>query len=218
MKHPDIAFILATGGPSMVKAAYSSGTPAIGVGAGNAPVWICADADREAAAQMVVSSKVFDWDSRTVQRDLIGKSALYIAQSADIKPKGDIRLIVIPASLDEMSGPLGHEKLAPMLSLFVVNGEAEGFAVCKQIIGAQGSGHTAIIHTRDQERAERYALEIPASKVLVNTPSSQGCAGIYNGLTPSLTLGCGTYGGNSTTDNVTYTHLLNIKRMALSLS
>ncbi len=264
MKHPDIAFILATGGPSMVKAAYSSGTPAIGVGAGNAPVWICADADMEAAAQMVVSSKsfdngvlcgsennlvvdssvaqefikaldangaqvltpdekrrfivkAFDWDSRTVQRDLIGKSALYIAQSADIKPKDDIRLIVIPASMDEMSGPLGHEKLAPMLSLFVVNGEAEGFAVCKKIIGAEGSGHTAIIHTRNQKLAERYALEIPASRVLVNTPGSQGCAGICNGLTPSLTLGCGTYGGNSTTDNVTYTHLLNIKRMALSL-
>ena len=105
-----------------------------------------------------------------------------------------------------------------MLSLFVVNGEAEGFAVCKRIIGAQGSGHTAIIHTRDQKLAERYALEIPASRVLVNTPGSQGCAGICNGLTPSLTLGCGTYGGNSTTDNVTYTHLLNIKRMALSLS
>jgi len=265
MKHPDIAFILATGGPSMVKAAYSSGTPAIGVGAGNAPVWICADADVQAAAQIVVSSKsfdngvlcgsennlvvdssvlqeftkaleangaqiltpdekrrfivkAFDAESHTVQRDLIGKSALHIAKSVEIEPKGDIRLIVIPTSMDEMSGPLGHEKLAPMLSLFVVNGEAEGFAVCKKIIGAEGSGHTAIIHTRNPKLAERYALEIQASRVLVNTPGSQGCAGICNGLTPSLTLGCGTYGGNSTTDNVTYTHLLNIKRMALSLS
>ena len=89
--------------------------------------------------------------------------------------------------------------------------------MCKRIIGAEGSGHTAIIHTQNQKLAERYALEMPASRVLVNTPGSQGCAGICNGLTPSLTLGCGTYGGNSTTDNVTYTHLLNIKRMALSL-
>jgi acetaldehyde dehydrogenase/alcohol dehydrogenase len=264
MKHPDIAFILATGGPSMVKAAYSSGTPAIGVGAGNAPVWICTDADVQAAAQMVVSSKsfdngvlcgsennlvvdasvlqefvkalevngaqvltpdekrrfmvkAFDAESHTVQRDLIGKSALTIAHSADIKPKGELRLIIIPAALDEMSSPLGHEKLAPMLSLFVVSGEAEGFAVCKKILGAEGSGHTAVIHTRNPKLAERYALEMPASRVLVNTPASQGCAGICNGLTPSLTLGCGTYGGNSTTDNVTYTHLLNIKRMALSL-
>jgi len=265
MKHPDVAFILATGGPSMVKAAYSSGTPAIGVGAGNAPVWVTANADIQATAQIIVSSKsfdngvlcgsennlvvdssvlpefikaleasgaqvltpdekrrfivkAFDWDGHTVQRDLVGKSALYIAQHTDIKPKGDVRLIVIPTTLDEMSSPLGHEKLAPMLSLFTVNGEAEGFAVCKKIIGAEGTGHTAIIHTTDPKLAERYALEIPASRVLVNTPGSQGCAGICNGLTPSLTLGCGTYGGNSTTDNVTYTHLLNIKRMALSLT
>ncbi len=265
MKHPDIALILATGGPSMVKAAYSSGTPAIGVGSGNAPTWVCADADIDATAQMIVSSKsfdngvlcgsennlvvdasvlpafikaleahgaqvltpdekarfivkAFDWEGHTVQRELIGKSALHIAQSTGIKPKGDVRLIVIPTTLDEMAGPLGHEKLAPMLSLFTVKDEAEGFAVCKKIIGAEGSGHTAIIHTTNPKLAERYALEIQASRVLVNTPGSQGCAGICNGLTPSLTLGCGTYGGNSTTDNVTYTHLLNIKRLALSLS
>ena len=265
MKHPDIALILATGGPSMVKAAYSSGTPAIGVGAGNAPVWITADADLQAAAQMVVSSKsfdngvlcgsennlvvdasvlqeftqaleasgakvltsdekhrfmvkAFDAETHTIQRDLIGKSAMVIAQKTDIKPKGEIKLIVIPAALDELSTPLAHEKLAPMLSLFVVKGEAEGFALCKKIIGAEGSGHTANIHTRDEKLAARYALEMPASRVLVNTPGSQGCAGICTGLTPSLTLGCGTYGGNSTTDNVTFTHLLNIKRMALSLS
>jgi acetaldehyde dehydrogenase / alcohol dehydrogenase len=264
MKHPDIAFILATGGPSMVKAAYSSGTPAIGVGAGNAPVLVCADADIQAAARMIVSSKSFDngvlcgsennlvvdisvvgefikaleasgaqvltpdekhrfmvkaFDSETltVQRDLIGKSALYIAGKTDIKPRNEVSLIVVPADMDEMSGPLGHEKLAPMISLFVVNGESEGFVVCKLILNAEGSGHTANIHTKNQKLAERFALEIPASRILVNTPGSQGCAGICSGLTPSLVLGCGTYGGNSTTDNVTYTHLLNIKRMALSL-
>jgi acyl-CoA reductase-like NAD-dependent aldehyde dehydrogenase len=162
--------------------------------------------------------KAFDAETHTVQRDLIGKSALYIAQHTDIRSNGDIRLIVVPAALDEMATPLGHEKLAPILTLFVVHGEDEGFAVCRKIIGAEGSGHTAIIHTQDGKLAERYALEMPASRVLVNTPGSQGCAGICNGLTPSLTLGCGTYGGNSTTDNVTFTHLLNIKRMALSLS
>lgn len=265
MKHPDIALILATGGPSMVKAAYSSGTPAIGVGAGNAPVWICADADVQAVAQMVVASKsfdngvlcgsennlvveklvapefvkaleasgaqvlspdekrrfvveAFDPESHTVRRDLVGRSALHIAQNTGIKAKPDLRLIVVPATVDDLSGPLGHEKLAPILSLFTVKGEAEGLALCKRILGAEGRGHTAIIHTRDQKLAERFALEMPASRVLVNTPGSQGCAGICNGLTPSLTLGCGTYGGNSTTDNVTYTHLLNIKRMALSLN
>ncbi len=264
MKHPDIAFILATGGPSMVKAAYSSGTPAIGVGAGNAPVWICADADVASAAQIVVSSKsfdngvlcgsennlvvdtsvvkefmkaleasgaqiltpdekrrfvvkAFDSETHTVRRDLVGKSAKFIAEKTDVQPKGNVRLIVVPTAMDEMSSPLGHEKLAPILSLFTVKDEAEGLEVCKKIIGGEGSGHTAIIHTQSDERAEKFAMEIQASRILVNTPGSQGCAGICNGLTPSLTLGCGTYGGNSTTDNVTYTHLLNIKRMALSL-
>jgi acetaldehyde dehydrogenase/alcohol dehydrogenase len=264
MKHPDVSFILATGGPSMVKAAYSSGTPAIGVGAGNAPVWVCADADLSAAAQMIVQSKsfdngvlcgsennlvvdatvyqafvemlekhggrvltpdekrrftvqVFDAENNTVQRSLVGKSAQFIAQHAGLKPRDDARLIVVPATPDELTGPLGHEKLAPLLSLFTVSGEAEGLAMCKRILANGGSGHTAIIHTQNQKLAERFSLEIPVSRILVNTPGSQGCAGICNGLTPSLTLGCGTYGGNSTTDNVTYTHLLNIRRMALSL-
>jgi len=263
MKHPDVAFILATGGPSMVRAAYSSGTPAIGVGAGNAPVWICADADLTAAAQMVVQSKsfdngvlcgsennlvvdasvypnfiqaleasgakvltpdekrrfivqAFDWENHTVKREFVGKSAQFIAGQTNLGAK-DVRLIVVPAALDELPGPLGHEKLAPILSMFTVSGEADGLALCKRILASEGSGHTAILHTADEELAKRFSLEMPASRILVNTPGSQGCAGICNGLTPSLTLGCGTYGGNSTTDNVTFTHLLNIKRMALSL-
>ena len=263
MKHPDVAFILATGGPSMVRAAYSSGTPAIGVGAGNAPVWICADADLNAAAQMAVQSKsfdngvlcgsennlvvdtsvhpnfvkaleasgakvltpdekrrfmaqAFDCENHTVKREFVGKSARYIAEKTDLGADEDVRLIVVPATRDELAGPLGHEKLAPILSMFTASGEADGLALCKRILASEGSGHTAIIHSADEGLAQRFSLEMPASRILVNTPGSQGCAGICNGLTPSLTLGCGTYGGNSTTDNVTFTHLLNIKRMALN--
>jgi acyl-CoA reductase-like NAD-dependent aldehyde dehydrogenase len=264
MKHPGVAFILATGGPSIVKAAYSSGTPAIGVGAGNAPALICADADLAAAAQMVVQSKgfdngvicgsennlvvdasvraafiehleacgarvltpqekeiclkkIFDFDDRTVQRALVGKSARFIAQKAGLADDEKLRLLVVPAAAEDMSGPCGHEKLAPVLSLFTAQGEVEGFEICRAILAQQGGGHTAIIHTRSQALAERFSLRMPVSRILVNTPGTQGCIGLGNGLTPSMTLGCGTYGRNSITDNVTYTHLLNIKRMALSL-
>lgn len=264
MKHPGVAFILATGGPSIVKAAYSSGTPAIGVGAGNAPVLVCADADLAAAAQMVVQSKsfdngvicgsennlvvdasvraafvehleacgarvltpqeketcvkkIFDFEDRTVQRALVGKSARFIAQQAGIAHDENLRLLVVPAATEEMSGPLGHEKLAPVLSLFTAQAEAEGFQICRAILAQQGGGHTAIIHTRSQALAERFGLQMPVSRILVNTQGTLGCIGLGNGLTPSLTLGCGTYGRNSITDNVTYTHLLNIKRLALSL-
>jgi acyl-CoA reductase-like NAD-dependent aldehyde dehydrogenase len=247
----------------MVRAAYSSGTPAIGVGAGNAPTWICADADLNAAAQMAVQSKsfdngvlcgsennlvvdasvypnfikaleasgakvltpdekrrftvqAFDAENHTVKREFVGKSARHIAEQTGLRAGDDIRLIVVPASRDDLPGPLGHEKLAPILSMFTVTGEADGLALCKRILASEGSGHTAVIHTADNELAKRFSLEMPASRILVNTPASQGCAGICNGLTPSLTLGCGTFGGNSTTDNVTFTHLLNIKRMALN--
>ena len=263
MKHPNVAFILATGGPSMVRAAYSSGTPAIGVGAGNAPTWICADADLNAAAQMVVQSKsfdngvlcgsennlvvdasvypnfikalgasgakvltpdekrrftvqAFDTENHTVKREFVGKSARHIAEHTGLRAGEAVQLIVVPATHDDLAGPLGHEKLAPILSMYTVTGEADGLALCKWILESEGSGHTAIIHTADNELAKRFSLEMPASRILVNTPGSQGCAGICNGLTPSLTLGCGTFGGNSTTDNVTFTHLLNIKRMALN--
>jgi acyl-CoA reductase-like NAD-dependent aldehyde dehydrogenase len=89
--------------------------------------------------------------------------------------------------------------------------------MCRAILAQQGSGHTAIIHSRSQALAERFSLRMPVSRILVNTPGTQGCIGLGNVLTPSLTLGCGTYGRNSITDNVTYTHLLNVKRMALSL-
>ena len=264
MNHPGISLILATGGTSMVKAAYSSGTPAIGVGPGNAPVLICADADVSIAAKNVISSKsfdngvicasennlvvvssvhdeliqqleahgaliltadqknrftaqVFEPDSPNLKRSVVGKSAEFIADLAGINRDGDIRLIVVPVTLKELNGPYGHEKLAPILSLFTVNDEVEGIQVCKQILDNQGRGHTAVIYTKNQELIRQFAQEIDASRMIVNAPSAQGCIGIGSGLTPSLTLGCGTFGRNSTTDNVTYTHLLNIKRLAQSI-
>jgi acyl-CoA reductase-like NAD-dependent aldehyde dehydrogenase len=265
MRHRGVSMILATGGTAMVKAAYSSGTPAIGVGAGNAPAWICADADVPAAAQMVVASKTFDhgiicgsennlvvdrsvhdpfvdalrlagaavlgpaecdrlaravFDDRDgrLRRSVLGQSATSIAAAAGIDVPGGTRLLVAPVPREAVPGPYGREKLAPVLSLFTADGEDDGIRLCLQILGNGGCGHTAIIHTRSEQLQLSFAQQMPASRILVNGPGAQGCIGLGNGLTPSLTLGCGTYGRTSTTDNVTYTNLVNIKRIAHPLA
>jgi acyl-CoA reductase-like NAD-dependent aldehyde dehydrogenase len=265
MRHPGVSMILATGGTAMVKAAYSSGTPAIGVGAGNAPAWVCADADVEAVAQMVVASKAFDhgiicgsennlvvdrsvrgsflgalagagaavlgateagrlartaFDDRDgrLRRAVLGQAATSIAAQAGIGVPAGTRLLVAPVPSEAVAGPWAKEKLAPLLSLFTSDGQDDGMRLCQEILGNGGRGHTAIIHTRDRRRQMSFAQQMPASRILVNGPGSQGCIGLGNGLTPSLTLGCGTYGRTSTTDNVTYTNLLNIKRMAHPLA
>jgi acyl-CoA reductase-like NAD-dependent aldehyde dehydrogenase len=261
MQHPQVALVLATGGARMVRAAYSSGTPAIGVGPGNAPVLVCPDADPVSVADMVLASKPFDngilcasEHNLVVERAieavfvaaleragalvlrpdeaerfvafafepdghlhgaLHGQSAARIARAAGLlRATAGVRLLVVPAGLDQVAGPLGREKLAPVVSLFTVSGDAEGFAVCQQILANEGAGHTAIIHTADPARIDRFAHEMPASRILVNAPGVQGTLGIATGLTPSMTLGTGTFGGTSTTDAVSYTHLLNIKRVA----
>jgi acetaldehyde dehydrogenase / alcohol dehydrogenase len=265
MRHPGVSIILATGGTAMVRAAYSSGTPAIGVGAGNAPAWVCADADVEAAARMVVASKGFDHgiicgsennlvvdglvcdaftsalraagaavltaaegdrlaraafddaDGR-LRRAVLGQAAPVIAARAGIEVPAGTRLLVAPVPREAAAGPWGQEKLAPLLSLFTADGPDDGLRLCRQILGHAGAGHTAIIHTRSCPLQMSFARQMPASRILVNGPGSQGCIGLGNGLTPSLTLGCGTYGRTSTTDNVTYTNLLNIKRVARPLA
>jgi acyl-CoA reductase-like NAD-dependent aldehyde dehydrogenase len=125
-----------------------------------------------------------------------------------------VRVLVLPLPLEQVDGPYGREKLAPLVSLFTVDGVEQGLSVCQRLLANQGAGHTAVIHTNDQRLQQRFAEEIPTSRILVNSPTTHGCLGIGNGLVASLTLGCGTFGGNSTTDNVTYTNLLNIKRLA----
>jgi acyl-CoA reductase-like NAD-dependent aldehyde dehydrogenase len=260
MTHPGVALILATGGPSMVHAAYSSGTPAIGVGAGNAPVWVCPDADLEATARCVIASKSFDNgvicgsdnnlvvdqsvvepfvaalqangaallceseiatftarvtdDKGHVRPELIGKSAQHLLAHAGIVRLEAAQLIVVPLAREQLDGPWGREKLAPIISLLTVDGEADGLAVCERILTNMGAGHTAIIHTQDHSLALRYAESMPASRVLVNCGGATGCIGVGNGLAHSWTLGCGSWGGTSTTDNVTYRNLLNVKRLA----
>ena len=264
MRHPDVSLILATGGPSIVRVAYSSGKPALGVGAGNAPVLVCADADLAATARLVIRGKsfdngvicgsennlvvveaardglirelesngaailtadegrqlgalIFDEKGGHLRRELVGKSAAHLAGLISLKRREVPRLLVVPVQLDELATPYGREKLAPVVSLFTVRNGDEGIAVCRRILEQEGRGHTAVIHTRDEAMAKRFGLEIPASRILVNACGSEGCIGIGTGLAPSFTLGCGTLGGNSTSDNVTYTHLLNIKRLAFAI-
>ena len=265
MRHPGVAMILATGGTEMVNAAYSSGTPAIGVGPGNAPAWVCADADVEAAARIVVASKAFDHGiicgsennlvvdrsvrdsfvgalrragaavlnaaecdrvarvafddrARRLRRTVLGQTASSIAAQAGIEVPAGTDLLVAPVPREAVPGPYGREKPAPLLSLFTADGEDDGIRLCLEILGNGGRGHTAIIHTRCQRLQASFARQMPVSRVLVNGPGAQGCIGLGNGLTPSLTLGCGTYGRTSTTDNVTYTNLVNIKRVAHPLA
>ena len=120
----------------------------------------------------------------------------------------------MPLDRSFVKGPAGFEKLAPVLPLFTAKDEADALALCAQILEQEGIGHTAIIHTMDESRARRFAERMPASRILVRSGGSLGCIGVGNGLAISFTLGCGTDGGSSTTENVTYTHLRNVKRLA----
>lgn len=262
MSHPDVAFILATGGPGMVRSAYRSGTPSIGVGKGNAPVWICDDADVDIVARQVVDSKSFDngivcgsennliADSAVysdltralemegaavleagevirlnsaillngrLNGDWMGKSASAICQHAGIHRSHVIRLIVVPQSVFDQASPWLCEKLAPIVSLLRTSSEAEALSLARRILALEGRGHTAIVHTEDSSRVERFAKACDVCRVLVNSPGTQGCIGACNGLELSWTLGCGTAGGSSTSDNVTYRHLQNTKRIARAL-
>jgi acyl-CoA reductase-like NAD-dependent aldehyde dehydrogenase len=264
MTHPGVSFILATGGPALVKAAYQSGKPAIGVGAGNAPVLVCADADLSKAASNIVSSKSFDYglaccsennlvvvesrmqaftaalqahgaavlSAEETQRllgvivdptnnrltaSIIGHAASDIAERASIRRPYPIQMLVVPTHEVSEHNPLAREKLAPLLSLFSVVDEQAGMRMCEEILALEGAGHTAIIYTHISRLTDEYGARMPASRILVNTPGTQGGMGLVTGLKPSMTLGCGTFGGTSTTDNVTYTHLLNLKRVAFSL-
>jgi acyl-CoA reductase-like NAD-dependent aldehyde dehydrogenase len=261
MHHPDVSFILATGGAKVVRAAYSSGTPAIGVGPGNAPTWICADADPDTVAGTIVASKSFDnglvcasehnlvvdraiqpelvdalerqgaavltsdelgafvytsFDSTDghVRPEFVGQSAERIGALTNVRRPWPLRLIVVPAALDQAGGPLGREKLAPIASLFSVGDDDEALTLCQRLLANDGAGHTAIIHTHDQQRIDRFSQALPVSRVLVNAAGTYGSMGLDTCLVPSMTLGTGTFGGTSTTDSVTYTHLVNVKRVA----
>ena len=261
MCHRHVALVLATGGRAMVSAAYRSGTPAIGVGPGNAPALIAADADLQRAARSVVLSKSFDNglicgaenhlvveasvrerlidelkengaavlteaesarfreaavspETHRLFSHLVGQDAEMLASLAQIERPYGIRLLVIPADVVDSSNYLAAEKLAPVVSVYSVADVDEGLQVCAALLDVEGMGHTAVIHTHSGGHVKRFATTMPVSRILVNTPATQGVLGLTTGLVPSMTLGCGTWGGTSTTNSVSYRDLLNIKRIA----
>ncbi|MGM0471705.1 MAG: bifunctional acetaldehyde-CoA/alcohol dehydrogenase [Bacillota bacterium] len=260
MEHSDLSLILATGGSSMVKAAYSSGTPAIGVGPGNVPAYIEESANLKQAVYDVVASKTFDngticaseqtlivdqaiikqvkrllrhyhayildegeikqveevainSETKTMNSQVVGQSAVQIAQMAGIEVPEETTLLVAPLAGIGTDYPLSREKLSPILGLIEVEDYNAGIERIIDVIRFDGMGHTAVLHSHNKEVINRFKNQIKAGRLLLNTPATFGAVGgIYNNLTPSLTLGCGTFGGNSTTANVSVEQLYNIKR------
>jgi acetaldehyde dehydrogenase / alcohol dehydrogenase len=216
MHHQGISFILATGGPGLVKAAYQSGKPAIGAGSGNAPVLVCADADLSLAACNIVLSKAFDNGlACSSENNLIVVESRVEAFTAALEAHGAAVLSaeekerLLAVIVDPSTNPLVREKLAPLLSLIRAVDEQVGMSLSERILEFEGAGHTAIIYTHTPDLTTEFGGRMAASRILVNTPGTQGSMGQMTGLQPSMTLGCGTFGGASTTDNVTYTHLIN---------
>ena len=262
MNHPGVATILATGGPGMVKAAYSCGKPALGVGAGNVPCFIEKTADLHRACTDLMMSKTFDNGmicaseqavivakeltkdfeeymkknncyflnpeevekltkymfpdpNKGVFAPVVGKSANWIAEQAGLKVPEKTKILIAPLPQPSEQYPLSKEKLSPVLAYFVAKDNEQGFAYANKMLELGGLGHSAVIHTGDMKVADDYGIAMRVGRIIVNSPSSQGAIGdIYNTNTPSLTLGCGSYGKNSVSQNVTTVNLVNKKRIA----
>ena len=259
MKGADV--ILATGGPGMVKAAYSSGKPAIGVGPGNTPVIMDSSCDIELAVYSVIHSKTFDngmicaseqsvtvmadiydkvraefikrgchkeelekmrgiilTEAGTVNPKIVGQPAYVIAQLAGFEVPKDTKILIGEVASVDISEPFAHEKLSPVLALYKAKDFETALDMSERLIEDGGYGHTSslYIHPSQIEKMAQHAARMKTCRILVNTPSSQGGIGdLYNfKLAPSLTLGCGSYGGNSVSENVNVKHLINIKTVA----
>jgi acetaldehyde dehydrogenase (acetylating) len=264
MKHRDVAVILATGGMGLVRAAYSAGKPAYGVGPGNAPAYIERTADVRKAVRDVMTGKTFDNGvlcssensvvvdepiADAVKREfqgqggyfmskaemeavakvlvtpqrlpnpaLVGKAATFIAEKCGISVPADTRVLLAPLDGVGRDYPLSIEKLCPVLSYYIVKDWREGCERCKQILRYGGMGHTMSIHSQNEQVILEFGLKKPAFRIVVNTPTTHGSIGLSTGLDPAMTLGCGGYGGNITSDNISPRHLLNIKRLAYELT
>ncbi|MCE0491491.1 bifunctional acetaldehyde-CoA/alcohol dehydrogenase [Pantoea sp. Mb-10] len=265
MHHPDINLILATGGPGMVKAAYSSGKPAIGVGAGNTPVVIDETADIKRAVASILMSKTFDngvicaseqsvvvvdavYDAvrarfashggyilqgaeRKAVQDLIlkngalnaaivGQSAVDIANMAGLQVPGATKILIGEVERVDASEPFAHEKLSPTLAMYRAKDFHDALDKAEKLVAMGGIGHTSCLYTdqdNQQTRINDFGDKMKTARILINTPASQGGIGdLYNfKLAPSLTLGCGSWGGNSISENVGPKHLINKKTVAM---
>ena len=263
MNHPGVNLILATGGTGMVKAAYSCGKPALGVGPGNVPCYIDKTAKLRTAVNDLVLSKSFDngmicaseqsvivdreihdefeklmkdagcyflSDEETnrlrnsmfisengcaLNADIVGKSPYNIAKGAGIDVPQTTKILVLHENGVGIEYPFSKEKLSPVLAYYVVDNEDEGINLAEKLIEFGGLGHSAVIHSENEETIQKFSKTVKVGRIIVNSPSTHGAIGdIYNTNMPSLTLGCGTFGGNSTTANVSSVNLINIKRVA----
>ncbi|HJZ69051.1 MAG TPA: aldehyde dehydrogenase family protein, partial [Blastocatellia bacterium] len=260
MRHRRTALILATGGIGLVRAAYSSGKPAFGVGPGNVPAMIERTANVSKAVRDILTGKCFDngticsseqaivverpVDSQVRERlaaegayflskeqqealtrvvataantlnpKIVGKSAKVIAEMAGITIPEGTRAMICELEGVGRDHPLSMEKLSPVLAYYVVDSLEEGCERCAQILRYGGMGHTASIHTESRDAAREYGIRMPASRVVVNSPSTHGAIGFTTDLEPSMTLGCGSWGGNVTSDNISPRHLVDLKRIA----
>ncbi len=263
MNHPGVATVLATGGSSMVRAAYSTGKPALGVGPGNVPCYFHKSCDLEQAVTDLIISKSFDNGmicaseqaaiidkelvpeferlmkkggcyfatpqevkllsdycidvaKGVVNAEIVGQSASWIAKKAGLKGVDENTKILV-CKIDGVGEdyPLSREKLSPVLGYMVADSTEEGMELAERMLMFGGLGHSAVIHANDRKVIDRYAMRMKAGRLIVNSPSSHGAIGdLYNTNMPSLTLGCGSYGGNSVSTNVSTLNLINQKRVA----
>ncbi len=263
MKAREVSVILATGGMGLVRAAYSAGKPAYGVGPGNAPCYIESSADVRKAANDILTGKSFDGgvlcsspnsvvvdqaidaEARrqfldqggyflaaaeadalakqlvTPQRlpnpAFVGKPATFIAQKVGLNVPANTRALIAELKGVGRDYPLSFEKLCPVLSYYVVADWREGCERCKEILRYGGMGHTMSIHSQNDAVILEFGLHKPAYRICVNTPTTHGSIGLTTGLDPAMTLGCGGFGGNITSDNISPKHLINVKRVAYEL-
>ena len=263
MHHPGVNLILATGGTGMVKAAYSSGKPALGVGPGNVPCYIDKTAKLKTSVNDLVMSKSFDNGmicaseqsviiDKEIQKefeklmkeagcyflsaeetkklrgsmfieekgcalnaDIVGKSPYNIAKGAGIEVPKDTKVLILKENGVGVEYPFSKEKLSPVLAYYIVDNADEGIDLAEKLLEFGGLGHSAVIHSENRATIQKFSETVKAGRIIVNSPSTHGAIGdIYNTNMPSLTLGCGTFGGNSTTANVSSVNLINVKRVA----
>ena len=260
MAVPEVRLILATGGPGMVRAAYSSGKPAIGVGAGNGPAYIHHSADVKKAVECIVRSKSFDYgtvcaseQSIIVEKsmeqavreegkrqgfyfmdtkeagqlakllfkpngalnpEIVGRPAEKLAQMANFTVPSGTKVLVAREQEAGPTRPYSMEKLCPVLAFFVMDSEEAVLKKAIEVLAHEGSGHTFAIHAEDEAVVRKFALQIPVSRFLVNTPAALGGIGATTKLFPALTLGCGAVGGSSSSNNISPMDLINIRRVA----
>ena len=260
MTVPQVRLILATGGPAMVKAAYSSGKPAIGVGAGNGPAYIHHSADVEQALEKILRSKTFDngtvcaseqsiiveksmeqkvkdtasrmgyyfmdtqqagklakllfRPSGALNPEIVGKPATVLAEKAGFFVPGNTKILVAREQEAGPTRPYSMEKLCPVLAFFVMENEDAVLQKSVEVLTFEGSGHTFAMHAEEEAVVQKFALQIPVSRFLVNTPAALGGIGATTGLFPALTLGCGAVGGSSSSNNISPLDLINIRRVA----